>query len=118
MSNGTLPTGLDALSATRLTNKQGTSKDVGQDEFFKLMIAQLKNQDPMKPMENGEFLTQIAQFSTVNGIRELQVPSSTSLSPRQIWRCLRLKLWDEQGQRMLTWREARNTSRFRAAVPA
>ncbi|MCP5144829.1 MAG: flagellar hook assembly protein FlgD [Gammaproteobacteria bacterium] len=83
MSNGTLPTGLDALSATRLTNKQGTSKDVGQDEFFKLMIAQLKNQDPMKPMENGEFLTQIAQFSTVNGIRELQNSFSTLASSMQ-----------------------------------
>jgi len=32
----------------------------------------------------------------MNGIRELQVPSSTSLSPRQIWRCLRLKLWDDE----------------------
>jgi flagellar basal-body rod modification protein FlgD len=36
------------------------------------MIAQLKNQDPMKPMQNGEFLSQMAQFGTVSGIQDLQ----------------------------------------------
>ncbi|MEE9342586.1 MAG: flagellar hook assembly protein FlgD [Gammaproteobacteria bacterium] len=46
--------------------------ELGQDDFMELMTAQLQNQDPMKPMENGDFLAQIAQFSTVNGITELQ----------------------------------------------
>lgn len=45
---------------------------LGQEAFLELMLAQLKNQDPLKPMENGEFLGQIAQFSTVTGIQELQ----------------------------------------------
>ncbi len=45
--------------------------EVGQETFLKLMVTQLKNQDPFKPMENGEFLSQIAQFSTVTGINEL-----------------------------------------------
>ena len=48
------------------------NKELGQDEFLELMTAQLKNQDPMKPMENGEFLGQMAQFSTVSGIEEMQ----------------------------------------------
>lgn len=43
-----------------------------QDDFLKLMVAQLKNQDPMKPMESGEFLGDIAQFGTVSGIQDLQ----------------------------------------------
>lgn len=44
---------------------------LGQAEFFKLMTAQLKNQDPTKPMDNAQFLSQIAQFSTVSGIEDL-----------------------------------------------
>lgn len=46
-------------------------KSLGQDEFLELMTTQLNNQDPMEPMDNGEFLAQIAQFGTVNGINEL-----------------------------------------------
>ena len=46
--------------------------ELGQTEFLKLMTTQLNNQDPFKPMESGEFLGQIAQFSTVTGIQDLQ----------------------------------------------
>lgn len=49
------------------------TKELGQGEFLELMMAQLKNQDPMKPMDNGEFLGQMAQFSTVSGIEDMQV---------------------------------------------
>lgn len=45
--------------------------DMGQEQFLKLMLAQMKNQDPMKPMESGEFLTQIAQFSSAKGISDM-----------------------------------------------
>ncbi len=45
--------------------------ELGQDDFLKLMITQFKNQDPFEPMDNGEFLGQLAQFSTVNGIDSL-----------------------------------------------
>ncbi len=45
---------------------------LGQEQFLELMVAQLKNQDPLKPMQNGEFLGQMAQFGTVSGIQDLQ----------------------------------------------
>ena len=48
------------------------SNELGQDEFLKLMMTQLKHQDPMKPMQNGEFIGQMAQFSTVSGIEQMQ----------------------------------------------
>ncbi len=51
--------------------KAESQSDLGQADFLKLMITQFQNQDPFKPMENGEFLGQIAQFSTVSGIEEL-----------------------------------------------
>lgn len=52
--------------------KATIDKELGQEEFLELMMAQLKNQDPMKPMDNGEFLGQMAQFSTVSGIEDMQ----------------------------------------------
>lgn len=45
---------------------------LAQSDFLKLMITQLQYQDPFQPMENGEFLGQMAQFSTVSGIQDLQ----------------------------------------------
>jgi flagellar basal-body rod modification protein FlgD len=41
-----------------------------QSDFLALMSAQLKNQDPTKPVDNSEYVAQMAQFSTVNGIAE------------------------------------------------
>lgn len=52
-------------------NDKKDRTELGQNEFLKLMTTQLANQDPFKPMENGEFMGQIAQFGTVNGINEL-----------------------------------------------
>jgi len=52
-------------------NADNSRKELGQEEFLKLMTTQLQNQDPFKPMESGDFLTQIAQFSTVEGVGDL-----------------------------------------------
>ena len=41
------------------------------DSFMTLLVTQLKNQDPTKPMENAEMTSQLAQINTVNGIQEL-----------------------------------------------
>lgn len=46
--------------------------DLGQEDFLELMVAQLENQDPTKPMDNFEFLSQIAQFGTVEGIQNIE----------------------------------------------
>lgn len=64
--------GLEVPQATR-------ESDLGQEDFLHLMLTQLKNQDPFKPMESGEFLGQLAQFGTVQGLAGLQT-SFDSLS--------------------------------------
>lgn len=66
---------LNGLGLRGVQEKQAHIKsksELGQEDFMALMIAQLRNQDPMAPMENGEFLAQIAQFSQVSGLQELQ----------------------------------------------
>src|SRR5690349_12786245 len=54
------------------TQDAKSNQELGQNEFLKLMIAQMKNQDPMKPTGPNQFLSQLAQFSQVTGIQNMQ----------------------------------------------
>jgi flagellar basal-body rod modification protein FlgD len=71
--------GIDSEGAYAFLNK-GTKASVEEknagtlamEDFMSLMTTQLKNQDPLKPMESGDFLGQIAAFGTVSGIGDLQ----------------------------------------------
>ena len=69
-----------AISATTLNTLNGTgpagsvnsANEAGsQDRFLKLLVTQLKNQDPMSPMDNAQLTSQIAQINTVSGIATL-----------------------------------------------
>ncbi len=42
-----------------------SAKDLGQTEFLKLLVTQLENQDPMNPMDNQQFIAQLATFSSL-----------------------------------------------------
>lgn len=46
--------------------------ELGQTDFLELMIAQIKHQDPFEPMDNGQFIAQMAQFATVDGIQNME----------------------------------------------
>lgn len=48
-----------------------------QDRFLKLLVTQLKNQDPLNPMDNAQMTSQLAQMSTVSGIEKLNTTLST-----------------------------------------
>ena len=69
-----------AISATTLNTLNGTgpagsvnsaSEAGSQDRFLKLLVTQLKNQDPLSPMDNAQLTSQIAQINTVSGIATL-----------------------------------------------
>lgn len=63
-----------AQTQNALANAQSKKKDqtLGIEEFLTLMTAQLKNQDPMKPLEGTEFISQLATFGTVSGVQEMK----------------------------------------------
>ncbi len=72
-------------NTTNLTDNAAQS-GLRQQDFLKLMVAQVQNQDPMSPQPNGEFLSQLAQFSTNDGINNMQASLqqlATSLQSNQ-----------------------------------
>jgi flagellar basal-body rod modification protein FlgD len=60
---------LDSVNGKKNTVKDGV--DATQDRFMKLLITQMKNQDPLNPMDNAQVTSQMAQLSTVTGIDKL-----------------------------------------------
>ncbi len=74
---------LPLTSSTATTATKGKSA-LGKDDFLKLLIVQLRNQDPMDPMKGTEFATQLAQFSSVEQLSNISSSLSESISSNQV----------------------------------
>lgn len=59
------------LSIQRKQEKSDTSEELGQSAFLELMITQLENQSPLDPQDNTQFISQLAQFSSVESLDKL-----------------------------------------------
>ncbi len=71
------------LDQYQIKQETKQSKDLGKNEFLELLVAQLNNQNPLEPQENGEFIAQLAQFSQVEGIEKLNTSMGSLLSGYQ-----------------------------------
>ncbi len=96
MITGIGATGIGARAVSSSTNDTSTAssnaigtQDLGEDAFLKLLVAELEHQDPLNPMDNNQFITQMATFqslqtlSSIEAILKRAYPESTTDSTSQ-----------------------------------
>jgi flagellar basal-body rod modification protein FlgD len=78
-------TGTTGNTSTTTINK---TTELGKDDFLKLLVAQLQSQDPLNPMEDKEFISQMAQFTSLEQMKNMnmavQITQATSYIGKQV----------------------------------
>lgn len=69
---------LPGTTATPSTTTQGSSS-LGEDAFLKLLVAQLKYQDPLKPQDSSQFMAQTAQFTSLSKLTNIDTTNTAML---------------------------------------
>jgi len=73
-----------AVDYAAAVNVRVPTKSLGQDDFLKLMIVQLQQQDPMNPQKDTEFIAQMAQFSALEQSKEIAVNIAAMRADQQL----------------------------------
>lgn len=69
---------IDAISSSAATNLQANS--LGMEDFLKILLTQLTYQDPLKPMDNQQFMAQMAQFTSLEQTQQLNSKLETLIT--------------------------------------
>ena len=67
-----------AVDASGVARKTGGQQTLGKDDFLQLLVTKLQHQDPLKPMEDENFIAQLAQFSTLEQMSNISEGIQTS----------------------------------------
>jgi|APLow6443716910_1056828.scaffolds.fasta_scaffold151680_1 flagellar basal-body rod modification protein FlgD len=73
-----------AIGAQTLAGTTGSPSILGKDDFLKLLITQLRYQDPLEPMKGTEFAAQLAQFSSVEQLSNINTNLTQTLATNQL----------------------------------
>lgn len=69
--------------ASSITSALGSTGDLGRDQFMQLLVTQMQNQNPLDPMKDSDFISQLAQFSSLEGMQNLNTSFDQMLSLQQ-----------------------------------
>ena len=75
-------------TSTTDSSKTKTNNELGKDDFLQLLVTQLQHQDPLAPMEDKEFISQMAQFTSLEQMKNMnnavQITQATSFIGKQV----------------------------------
>ncbi|MBN2169900.1 MAG: flagellar hook assembly protein FlgD [Candidatus Krumholzibacteriota bacterium] len=74
---------LTSVSSAGASGLAGGLDEVGHDEFLQLLVTQMRNQDPLDPITNEDFLAQLAQFSSLEQLTDINAGTQTGLLLQQ-----------------------------------
>jgi flagellar basal-body rod modification protein FlgD len=72
------------ITSATTQDVSGKNAEMGKDQFLKLFVAQLQHQDPMNPMEDQDFMGQMASFSTLEQVTNLASANAAIASNLQL----------------------------------
>ena len=101
------PTTATTSTGTSTTPKSTTASDnaeLGKDQFLKLFVAQLQHQDPMNPMQDSDFMGQMASFSTLEQVTNMANANAAMAANMQLRQSVGLI------GRTVTWTDADEVS--------
>ena len=77
-----------AATSSTDTSTTKTNNELGKDDFLQLLVTQLQHQDPLAPMEDKEFIAQMAQFTSLEQMKNMnnavQITQATSYIGKQV----------------------------------
>jgi flagellar basal-body rod modification protein FlgD len=77
-----------------------TGNELGKDAFLSILVSQLQHQDPLTPMENTDFIAQMAQFSALEQMQSLNTSFMASQATGMIGKYVYAEIADENGQKV------------------
>lgn len=86
INNGVSSSVLDSLQKTTSSTDSSTGtagSALGKDAFLQLLVTQMQNQNPLDPQDNGEFVAQLAQFSSLESMQSLNASVGTIVNNYQ-----------------------------------
>ncbi|MGE5580953.1 MAG: flagellar hook capping FlgD N-terminal domain-containing protein, partial [Bacillota bacterium] len=85
---------------TKDSNRK-TGESLGKDDFLRILTTQLSNQDPLKPMEDTDFIAQMAQFSSLEQIQNLNKSMQLQAATTMIGKAIKAEVMDEDGSELV-----------------